>query len=296
MQLPQSTVSRHLKALADAGWIASRAEGTSRLYTMTPRRARRLPRGGSGCWCANRSGPRRRRRRTSAGCRRRWPSGAPSRRSSSRRRPASGIALRDELFGDRFHLAALAGARRQRLDRRRSRLRHRPGQRRARAVRRARHRGRRVGRDAAGGEEAAARHRQRRAAARRARGAADRRRAARRRDADAGAAPRAGAGARARRGRARAEAGRPRLSSTCCRTIARATASRWATSGSGSPTTTCAACFSDAGFEDVRIVALPPDAKLEGTGVVRRNRTQGCHESHEPDTKTVVRSSFRESQ
>ncbi len=34
-QLPQSTVSRHLKALVDAGWIAARAEGTSHLYTMT---------------------------------------------------------------------------------------------------------------------------------------------------------------------------------------------------------------------------------------------------------------------
>src|SRR5213593_4277653 len=35
LQLPQSTVSRHLKALADAGWIAARAEGTSNLYAMT---------------------------------------------------------------------------------------------------------------------------------------------------------------------------------------------------------------------------------------------------------------------
>src|SRR5256885_1401977 len=35
VQLPQSTVSRHLKALTDAGWIAARAEGTSHLYTMT---------------------------------------------------------------------------------------------------------------------------------------------------------------------------------------------------------------------------------------------------------------------
>src|SRR2546428_8856610 len=34
-QLPQSTVSRHLKALADGEWIAARAEGTSNLYTMT---------------------------------------------------------------------------------------------------------------------------------------------------------------------------------------------------------------------------------------------------------------------
>src|SRR6516164_4144203 len=35
MQLPQSTVSRHLKALAAAGWIATRAEGTSHLYAMS---------------------------------------------------------------------------------------------------------------------------------------------------------------------------------------------------------------------------------------------------------------------
>src|SRR5712692_11829307 len=34
VQLPQSTVSRHLKALADAGWIAARAEGASNLYTI----------------------------------------------------------------------------------------------------------------------------------------------------------------------------------------------------------------------------------------------------------------------
>jgi ArsR family transcriptional regulator len=33
LQLPQSTMSRHLKTLADAGWIASRREGTSRYYT-----------------------------------------------------------------------------------------------------------------------------------------------------------------------------------------------------------------------------------------------------------------------
>ena len=34
LQAPQSTVSRHLKALADNGWVVSRAEGTSRLYGM----------------------------------------------------------------------------------------------------------------------------------------------------------------------------------------------------------------------------------------------------------------------
>ena len=34
LQLPQSTVSRHLKLLADEGWVAARPEGTSRLYRM----------------------------------------------------------------------------------------------------------------------------------------------------------------------------------------------------------------------------------------------------------------------
>ena len=46
LQSPQSTVSRHLKVLADNGWISARAEGTRRLYRMMPSRldpaARRL--------------------------------------------------------------------------------------------------------------------------------------------------------------------------------------------------------------------------------------------------------------
>jgi ubiquinone/menaquinone biosynthesis C-methylase UbiE len=33
LQLPQSTVSRHLKTLGDGGWVASRRDGTSRLYS-----------------------------------------------------------------------------------------------------------------------------------------------------------------------------------------------------------------------------------------------------------------------
>jgi ArsR family transcriptional regulator len=45
-QLPQSTVSRHLKALSDEGWLVWRAEGTSRRYSMPATRleepARRL--------------------------------------------------------------------------------------------------------------------------------------------------------------------------------------------------------------------------------------------------------------
>jgi ubiquinone/menaquinone biosynthesis C-methylase UbiE len=34
LQLPQSTVSRHLKLLGDEGWVSGRAEGTSRRYHM----------------------------------------------------------------------------------------------------------------------------------------------------------------------------------------------------------------------------------------------------------------------
>lgn len=35
VQLPQSTVSRHLKVLADDGWLSSRRDGTSNYYRMT---------------------------------------------------------------------------------------------------------------------------------------------------------------------------------------------------------------------------------------------------------------------
>jgi ArsR family transcriptional regulator len=34
VQLPQSTVSRHLKTLLDGGWVTSRRDGTRRLYTL----------------------------------------------------------------------------------------------------------------------------------------------------------------------------------------------------------------------------------------------------------------------
>jgi ArsR family transcriptional regulator len=35
VQLPQSTVSRHLKALGDTGWVARRSEGPASLYRLT---------------------------------------------------------------------------------------------------------------------------------------------------------------------------------------------------------------------------------------------------------------------
>jgi len=107
MQIPQSTVSRHLKALADAGWIASRAEGTSRIYTMSrdelDASARRL-------WQLVREqvGP----SPAAVQDQRRLQAALAGRRTKSQEFFSSSAGqwdrVRDELFGDRFHLAALA--------------------------------------------------------------------------------------------------------------------------------------------------------------------------------------------
>jgi ubiquinone/menaquinone biosynthesis C-methylase UbiE/DNA-binding transcriptional ArsR family regulator len=48
VQLPQSTVSRHLKVLSDDGWVSSRAEGTSRFYRME--REGELDQAAQGLW------------------------------------------------------------------------------------------------------------------------------------------------------------------------------------------------------------------------------------------------------
>src|ERR1700674_57704 len=108
VQLPQSTVSRHLKALADAGWVAARAEGTSHLYTMTRDEldgsARRL-------WLLVREqvGP----TPAAAQDQRRLQAALAERRTKSQEFFSSSAGqwdrVRDELFGDRFHLGALAG-------------------------------------------------------------------------------------------------------------------------------------------------------------------------------------------
>jgi ubiquinone/menaquinone biosynthesis C-methylase UbiE/DNA-binding transcriptional ArsR family regulator len=106
-QLPQSTVSRHLKALADAGWVAARAEGTSHLYTVVRDElepaVRRL-------WLLVREqvGP----TPTALQDQRRLQSTLAARRTKSQEFFATAAGqwdrMRDELFGDRFHLAALA--------------------------------------------------------------------------------------------------------------------------------------------------------------------------------------------
>ena len=107
LQLPQSTVSRHLKALADAGWVGVRAEGTRNLYTLSrdelESSARRL-------WLLVReqmgSTP------AAAHDQRRLQTALAARRTASQEFFASSAGqwdrLRDEMFGDRFHLAALA--------------------------------------------------------------------------------------------------------------------------------------------------------------------------------------------
>lgn len=108
LQLPQSTVSRHLKALADLDWVSSRAEGTSRLYAMAreslPASARRL-------WLLVREQVAE--SRPAAEDHRRLQTVLAARRSRSQAFFSSAAGrwdhLREELFGGTFHLEALAG-------------------------------------------------------------------------------------------------------------------------------------------------------------------------------------------
>jgi ubiquinone/menaquinone biosynthesis C-methylase UbiE/DNA-binding transcriptional ArsR family regulator len=105
-QLPQSTVSRHLKALADTDWISSRAEGTSNLYTL----AKDLDPAARRLWALVREqvGP----TPAAAQDQRRLQSTLAERRTKSQEFFSSSAGqwdrVRDELFGDRFHLSALA--------------------------------------------------------------------------------------------------------------------------------------------------------------------------------------------
>ncbi|MCU0224689.1 MAG: metalloregulator ArsR/SmtB family transcription factor [Acidobacteria bacterium] len=106
VQLPQSTVSRHLKLLADQGWVASHREGTSNLYRLAGDELDHAPRA---LWGVVREEAAR------------WPSSRQDdlrleRRLEQRRQEslsffagaaASWDALRAELFGDGFARAAL---------------------------------------------------------------------------------------------------------------------------------------------------------------------------------------------
>lgn len=106
LQLPQSTVSRHLKTLADDGWVVSRRDGTSRFYGMA---MQELDPGAQRLWplireqIAGTNGAEQDERRLK--------SVLSNRRSKSEEFFASASGkwdhLRAELFGDRFHLRAL---------------------------------------------------------------------------------------------------------------------------------------------------------------------------------------------
>ncbi len=107
LQLPQSTVSRHLKVLADAEWVANRREATSRYYRAVDARhpaARRL-------WLLLREQV----TGTAAADQdaRRVRTVMARRQSTSQQffESASGRwdKLREELFGHASHLQALAG-------------------------------------------------------------------------------------------------------------------------------------------------------------------------------------------
>ncbi len=108
MQLPQSTVSRHLKTLADASWVNSRRDGTSRYYSMT---VEDLDAGARRLWPILREQV-----AATAGAEhdeRRVQSVLARRRTKSEQffSSASGQwdRLREELFGTAFHLHALLG-------------------------------------------------------------------------------------------------------------------------------------------------------------------------------------------
>src|SRR5262245_49147949 len=108
LQLPQSTVSRHLKTLSDALWVSSRRDGTSRYYSMS---LAELDSGARRLWplireqVASTSGADQDERRLETVLARR--------RSKSEEffSSASGQwdRLRSELFGQSFHLHALLG-------------------------------------------------------------------------------------------------------------------------------------------------------------------------------------------
>ena len=108
LQLPQSTVSRHLKLLGDEGWVAARPDGTSRLYRLNldglDPAARRL-------WNLIREQTAQ--TRAAAHDDRRLAAILAARQSRSQAFFSSAAGqwdrLRREMFGERFDLTALAG-------------------------------------------------------------------------------------------------------------------------------------------------------------------------------------------
>jgi ArsR family transcriptional regulator len=107
LQLPQSTVSRHLKLLTDDRWTVSRADGTSRFYRLSPS----LDAAAGRLWDVVEDEVAR--TPEVAGDLERADSVLSARRARSREffRSAAGRwdTLRDDLYGNRRDLAALLG-------------------------------------------------------------------------------------------------------------------------------------------------------------------------------------------
>ena len=108
LQMPQSSVSRHLKSLADDSWVVSRRDGTSRYYGLS---TDDLDAGGQRLWPIVReqiAGT-----KAASEDRRRFESVVARRRAKSVEFFASAAGrwdrLREDLFGDTFYLWAVLG-------------------------------------------------------------------------------------------------------------------------------------------------------------------------------------------
>lgn len=104
VQLPQSTVSRHLKVLGDQGWLESRAQGANRLYRMTvaengARRLWLLARDQTGGWATLQQDQLRLTRRLA--------SREPAAQAFFAGAAGQWDKLRGELYGEGFSRAAL---------------------------------------------------------------------------------------------------------------------------------------------------------------------------------------------
>lgn len=108
LQMPQSSVSRHLKTLADDGWVASRRDATSRFYSMP---VDELDSGAKRLWPLIREQVAS--AKTAAQDERRLRGVLTRRRAKSQEFFASAAGgwdrLRSDLFGDTFFLWAVLG-------------------------------------------------------------------------------------------------------------------------------------------------------------------------------------------
>lgn len=108
LQLPQSTVSRHLKVLTDEGWLSARRDGTSRLYRLP---LESLEPAARQLWSLLREQTGR--TRAVAHDEQRLATVLAARQTRSQEFFSSSAGqwdrLRREMFGERFDLIALAG-------------------------------------------------------------------------------------------------------------------------------------------------------------------------------------------